>query len=115
MANFGMVGVDWQERINWDRMRKFRLNRARQMMKEYGLGSLLCMYEENIRHITSTLTPNWNKLKPGLRYCLLIEDEEPILFEQGDIGFHIQRHCPWIPMQSTPHMAIDLQKMDVDF
>ncbi len=101
MANFGMVGVDWQERINWDRMRKFRLNRARQMMKEHGLGALLCMYEENIRHITSTLTPNWNKLKPGLRYCLLIEGEEPILFEQGDIGFQIQRHCPWIPKENV--------------
>ena len=37
MANFGMVGVDWQERINFDRLRKYRLNRARQMMKEYGL------------------------------------------------------------------------------
>jgi Xaa-Pro aminopeptidase len=59
------------------------------------------MYEENIRHVTSTLTPNWNKLKPGLRYCLLIEGQEPILFEQGDIGFHIQRHCPWIPTENV--------------
>ena len=30
MANFGMVGLDWQERINWDRMRKYRLDRARE-------------------------------------------------------------------------------------
>ena len=27
MANFGMVGLDWQERINWDRLRKYRLER----------------------------------------------------------------------------------------
>lgn len=101
MANFGIVGVDWQERINWDRMRKYRLERARQMMREHGLGALLCLYEENIRYITATLTPNWNKLKPGLRYVLLCEGQEPILFEQGDIGFHIQRHCPWIPRENV--------------
>ena len=29
MANVGMVGLDWQERINWDRLRKYRLERAR--------------------------------------------------------------------------------------
>src|SRR5678816_3170611 len=29
MANVGMVGLDWQERVNWDRLRKYRLERAR--------------------------------------------------------------------------------------
>jgi len=29
MANFGMVGLDWQQRIDWDRLRKYRLERAR--------------------------------------------------------------------------------------
>ena len=29
MANVGAVGLDWQERINWDRLRKYRLERAR--------------------------------------------------------------------------------------
>jgi len=24
MANVGMVGLDWQQRINWDRLRKYR-------------------------------------------------------------------------------------------
>ena len=30
MANVGMVGLDWQERVNWDRLRKYRLERARE-------------------------------------------------------------------------------------
>jgi len=102
-ANFGLVGRDWQEGINWDRLRKYRLNRAREAMKQHGLGALLCMYDENIRYTTSTMTPNWNKLKPGLRYALLCEGAEPILFEQGDIGLHIQRHCPWIPKENVRH------------
>ena len=100
MGNFGTVGVDWQQRINWDRLRKYRLERARERMKAHGLGALLLMYDENVRYVTSTLTPGWNRLKPGLRYALLCGDGAPVLFEQGDIGFQIQRHAPWIPEEN---------------
>ncbi len=97
MANAGMVGLDWQQRINWDRLRKYRLERARERMKAHGLGAMLLMYDENCRYVTSTLTPGWNRLKPGLRYALLCGDDAPVLFEQGDIGMQIERHSPWIP------------------
>ena len=97
MANAGMVALDWQQRINWDRVRKYRLERAREKMKAHGLGAMLLMYDENVRYVTSTLTPGWNRLKPGLRYAMLCGDDAPVLFEQGDIGFQIQRHSPWIP------------------
>ncbi|MEE8442974.1 MAG: Xaa-Pro peptidase family protein [Dehalococcoidia bacterium] len=102
-SSFGIVGTDWQERISWDRLRKYRLDRAREAMKRHGLGAMLCMYDENIRYTTATLTPNWNKLKPGLRYALLCEGAEPVLFEQGDIGLQIERHSPWIPRENVRH------------
>jgi hypothetical protein len=38
MAHFGTVGVDWQQRGNWDRLRKYRLERARERMKAHGPG-----------------------------------------------------------------------------
>jgi Xaa-Pro aminopeptidase len=100
MANAGIVGLDWQQRINWDRLRGYRLERARARMKAHGLGALLLMYDENVRYVTSTLTPGWNRLKPGLRYALLCGDAAPVLFEQGDIGFQIERHAPWIPKEN---------------
>jgi Xaa-Pro dipeptidase len=61
---------------------------------------MLLMYDENVRYVTSTLTPGWNRLKPGLRYALLCGEGQPVLFEQGDIGFQIQRHAPWIPEEN---------------
>ncbi len=91
-ANFGTVGLDWQQRVNWERLREYRIERAREMMKKHGLGAMLCMYDENVRYITGTLTPGWNRLKPGLRYAMLCGDGRPILFEQGDLGFQIERH-----------------------
>jgi len=102
-ANFGIAGMDWQQRINWDRLREYRIERARQMMKKHGLGALLCMYDENCRYITGTLTPGWNRLKPGLRYAMLCGDGRPVLFEQGDIGFQIERHVPWLPKENVRH------------
>ena len=77
-ANFGLGGLDWQQRINWDRLRKYRLERARERMKAHGLGAMLLMYDENVRYVTSTLTPGWNRLKPGLRYALLCGDGQPV-------------------------------------
>ena len=100
-ANFGIAGLDWQQRVNWDRMRKYRLERARERMKAHGLGAMLCMYDENVRYLTGTLTPGWNRLKPGLRYAMLCGDDPPVLFEQGDLGFQIERHSPWIPKENV--------------
>ncbi len=100
-SSFGLVGTDWQQRIDWNRLRQYRLNRAREAMKTAGLGAMLVMYDENVRYVTSTVTPGWCRLKPGLRYALLCEGAEPVLFEQGDIGTQINRHCPWIPKDNV--------------
>jgi Xaa-Pro aminopeptidase len=101
--SFGMVGMDWQERINWQRMREYRVARTREAMSRHGLGAMLFMYDENVRYVTSTLTPGWNRLKPGLRYAMLAEGGEPILFEQGDIGIQVERHSPWLHKENIRH------------
>ena len=58
------------------------------------------MYDENMRYVSSTLTPGWNRLKPGLRYVVLTAGQPPIVYEQGDIGFHLEVHNPWIPKEN---------------
>ena len=82
-ANFGIAGMDWQQQVNWDRLREYRIERARTMMKKHGLGAVLCMYDENVRYITGTLTPGWYRLKPGLRYAMLCGDGRPIIVRAG--------------------------------
>jgi Xaa-Pro aminopeptidase len=100
---FGPLSTDWKEGSNWQRVRGYRLNRAREAMHRHGLGAMLLMYDENVRYVTSTLTPGWNRLKPGLRYAVLCEGREPIVYEQGDIGLHLQVHSPWIPKENVRH------------
>jgi len=100
---FGVLSTDWKEGINWAKVREWRLNRAREAMKRHGLGAMLLMYDENMRYVSSTYTPGWNRLKPGLRYVVLCEGQEPIVYEQGDIGFHLEVHNPWIPKENIKH------------
>jgi Xaa-Pro aminopeptidase len=100
---FGTLSTDWKEGINWASVREWRLRRAREAMSRHELGAILCMYDENLRYVSSTLTPGWNRLKPGLRYGILVEGREPIVYEQGDIGLHLEVHNPWIPKENIRH------------
>src|SRR2546428_5160058 len=97
---FAGLSTDWKEGINWAAVRDWRLKRAHDAMRRHGLGALLLMYDENMRYVSSTLTPGWNRLKPGLRYVVLTEGRAPIVYEQGDIGFHLKVHNPWIPKEN---------------
>ena len=71
-ANFGIAGLDWQQRVNWDRLREYRIERARTMMKKHGLGAMLCMYDENVplhhRHADAGLEPA--QARPALRHAV---------------------------------------------
>jgi hypothetical protein len=97
MANVAAVGLDWQERINWDRLRKYLPERAREKMKAHGLGGDAAdvRRERALRH--QYADSRLESAEAGVRYALLCGDAAPVLFEQGDIGVHIEKHSPWIP------------------
>ena len=71
-ANFGIAGLDWQQRVNWDRMRKYRLERARERMKAHGLGAMLLHVRRERalpdRHADAGLEPP--EARPALRDAL---------------------------------------------
>ncbi len=76
---FGVASVDWKEGINWAAVREWRLRRAREAMRRHGLGAMLLMFDENMRYVSlGTLTPGWNRLKPGLRYACCASGKAPI-------------------------------------
>ncbi|HEX6843909.1 MAG TPA: Xaa-Pro peptidase family protein [Actinomycetota bacterium] len=100
---FGYASIEWKQGIDWNAVRAWRLARAREAMKRHGLGAMLLMFDENVRYVTSTLTPGWNRLKPGLRYAILVEGKDPILYEQGDIGIHVKKHSPWLKPENIRH------------
>lgn len=94
----GTQNVDWEERINMDRMRKYRVNRVKEQMKKHDIGAVIAINEWNMRYCTSTWTPYWTTPSSGLRYAMLpVHYDFPILYEQGEIGYHTRQIAPWLP------------------
>jgi Xaa-Pro aminopeptidase len=101
----GMMATDVEQRIDFDAMRKYRLQRAREQMEKYDLGALLCMDLDNTRYITSTHLAEWARGK-YFRWCLLPRDGEPILFEVGSAAVVKRELCPWLkPENIRPAVA----------
>jgi Xaa-Pro aminopeptidase len=49
---YGQYASDWEKRIDMQGLVEKRCERARQKMKEFGLGALLLFRHENVRYVT---------------------------------------------------------------
>ena len=59
MRTFGPNAVDWEQRIDLDRLRRDRLARITAELERSALGGLLCFDFSNIRYITATHIGTW--------------------------------------------------------
>ncbi len=91
----GMMGVDWEERIDFERLRTERLARIKKLLGESEMGALLCFDMNNIRYITATTIGTWAFDKVA-RFALLPQDDEPINWDFGSAAKHHQLYCPWL-------------------
>ncbi|MCO7120517.1 Xaa-Pro peptidase family protein [Ihubacter massiliensis] len=83
MPRGGYQGIDWESNIDYSRMKKERLERAKKSMKEKGLSAIICYDFDNIRYITGTHIGEWNRDKMN-RYCILIDGvDQPFLFDSA--------------------------------
>ncbi|MDE0068568.1 MAG: Xaa-Pro peptidase family protein [Caldilineaceae bacterium] len=95
VRTYGLMGVDWEERINFDRLRRERLARAKQHLLESEMGALLCFDMNNIRYITATHIGTWAVDKLN-RFCLLPQNDKPIMWDFGSAARHHELYCPWL-------------------
>ena len=66
----GVMGVDWENRVDFERLRRHRLARVRQMLDEFELGAVLLFETSNIRYATSTQIGYW-AFNKGERWALV--------------------------------------------
>src|SRR5213080_4661013 len=95
IKTFGLMGVDWEERVNFERLRTERLARIKKLLKESEMGALLCFDMNNIRYITATHIGTWAMDKLA-RFSLLPRDDEPIMWDFGSAARHHKLYCPWL-------------------
>jgi Xaa-Pro aminopeptidase len=96
---YGTMGVDWEERIDYDRLRTQRLNRIKGLLAESEMGALLCFDMNNIRYITATHIGTWAMDKVA-RFSLLPQNDEPILWDFGSAARSHQLYAPWLGERS---------------
>ena len=99
LKTYGVMGVDWEERVDYDRLRRERLERIKRLLAESELGALLCFDMNNIRYITATHIGTWAMDKLA-RFSLLPQNDEPILWDFGSAARHHQLYCPWLGERS---------------
>ena len=95
LKTYGTMGVDWEARIDFERLRMERLARIKKLLKESEIGALLCFDMANIRYITATHIGTWAMDKLA-RFTLLPQDDEPILWDFGSAARHHKLYCPWL-------------------
>src|SRR6201981_2347183 len=106
LKTYGTMAVDWENRVDFERLRRERLARARALLQKSELGALLCFDMNNVRYITATHIGTWAQDKNS-RFTLLPQNDEPILWDFGSAAKHHALNCPWLgPERSRPGISM---------
>src|SRR3954462_12979568 len=93
-ASPGSMNVDWEERWNVERLRSYRLARARGGLDASELGAVLLFDFNNVRYVTSTHIGEWARDKMT-RYALLTRGGDPHIWDFGSAGEGPRPDWPW--------------------
>jgi Xaa-Pro aminopeptidase len=96
----GHGGVDFEQRVDFDRLRTYRLARARAALESSECGAFLLFDFYNIRYTTQT----WIGGALGdkmTRYALLTRGGEPVLWDFGSAAKHHQLYAPWLRPENS--------------
>ena len=78
----GVMAVDWENRVDFERLRQYRLERVRMMLERYDLGAVLLFETSNIRYATATQIGYW-AFNKGERWALITRNERPKVWDFG--------------------------------
>jgi len=78
----GIMGVDWEVRVDFERLRQYRLARVQQMLVEFDLGAVLLFETSNIRYATATQIGYW-AFNKGERWALVTRHGRPRVWDFG--------------------------------
>jgi Xaa-Pro aminopeptidase len=91
----GRMNVDFEQRVDFPRLRDYRLARARDALEASDLGALLVFDNNNIRYLTGVAIGEWTRDKL-CRYALYTRTGELFLWDFGSAAVHHRMYCPWL-------------------
>jgi Xaa-Pro dipeptidase len=78
----GLHGVDWENRVDFERLRTHRLARVKEALEASDLGAVLLFETSNIRYATGTHIGYW-AFNKGERYALVTRTGRPRIWDFG--------------------------------
>ena len=96
----GHMGVDYEMRVDFDRLRKYRIGRAKESLSASDCGAFLLFDFYNIRYTTQS----WVSGALGdkmTRYALLTRAGEPMLWDFGSAVRHHKLYSPWLKVENN--------------
>jgi Xaa-Pro dipeptidase len=94
------MNVDFEERVDFTRLRAYRLSRACAALDASDLGAVLLFDINNIRYVSATMIGEWARDKVA-RYALLTRGGDPIVWDFGSAARHHQLYAPWIRPENS--------------
>ena len=91
----GRMNVDFEQRVDFARLREYRLSRAMAALEASDLGALLVFDNNNIRYLTGVAIGEWTRDKL-CRYALYTRTGELFLWDFGSAAVHHRMYCPWL-------------------
>src|SRR3954453_16472481 len=95
IRTYGTNAVDWEERVDLDRLRGDRLARLRAQLESSDLAALLTFDFANIRYMTATHIGTW-AMDKLIRFAVLPRGGEPVSWGFGSAARHHQLYNPWL-------------------
>lgn len=91
-----LLNVDWEQRIDFERLRKYRIDRIVEQLKSRGMRAVLLSKIDSIRYATSFRgVYSWQF--HGNRYIALITDEGHVSFFVGSGEYaRVKETMPWL-------------------
>jgi len=108
LPSLGIMGVDFEERVDYRRLHRYRIGRARQALEASDLGALLVFDVNNIRYLTSTKIGEWERDKLS-RWALLPRNGEPIIWDFGSAAVHHKLYSPWLKPENCKAGLVGLR------
>ena len=97
--------VDWENRVDFDRLRKERTARVKQQIKKEGLDAVLLFKAENIRYMTGYRPLWWSQCFLTRNAGLMTVDSDPILFPTSGCAERCQATMDWMPKKNIRPLA----------
>ena len=110
---YGQSGVDWEERVDFEKLRKGRLARLEEKMKKHEIDAILAFRPENIRYATSYRPLWWPTGMAVTRNATIVSrDEEPVLYVASGDWARAVATMSWLKKQNIRPLAV-LEDLEV--